>query len=124
MAVHIGLVTIVVPRNCVEAVYPGGFDEYKKEIDAQRRYAGTADNWFNEHPPDDFIWYDEKIVIVDISMGGSQHNNAVCEYWESFGLDSKVHIGFVDPIQGSHTPWLILGEDWMIRATEKVPKFE
>ena len=124
MAVHIGLVTIVVPRNCVEAVYPGGFDEYKKEIDAQRRYGLTADNMFNEHPPVDFIWYDEEIVIVDINMGGTHNINPVYEYWESFGLDSKVHIGIVDPMGGSHTPWLILGEDWMIRATENVPKFE
>ena len=86
MAVHIGLATIIVPRNCIDAVFPGGFEEYRKQEEG---------GFWNNHPVvGDFVWFDENIVVVDDSMGGAHHIDPVFEYWENLGLDPEVHIGY------------------------------
>ena len=110
MAVHVGLATIIIPRNCIDAVFPGGFEKYKMQN--ERRFV------------DSFVWFDESIVVVDDSMGGAHHIDSVIEYWGDLGLDPEVHIGYASPF-GTNCPWLIFDEESsMVMADENLPLFE
>ena len=116
MPVHVGLATIIIPRNCIDSVFPGGFEKYRLL---------NEERWSRGHPIiDEFIWYDDYIVVVDDSMGGAHHIDPIIEYWRELGLDPERHIGYAGA-DGSHSTWL----EWidgvsMVKAIEKIPQFE
>ncbi len=129
MAVHFAMTTMIVPRTCVDAVYPGGFEQFK--LDNSR-------NWNDDFaygltsPPDKFQYYDDNIVIVDINMdhGAGADIEGTIAYWSEFGLDFPTHIGvvFTDPKTGlgiTNCPWLEFDdESMMISSNENLSKFE
>jgi len=112
MAVNIGMATFFIPRNCIDAVFPGGFEKYKEEHEGR----------FVE----DFIWYDESIVVVHDSMG---YFDGVIEKWADLGLDPNIHIGFADG-RGTNCPWLTFEvheertNPYMVSANDNLPQFE
>jgi hypothetical protein len=120
MAIHTGLLSIVIPRRCIDSVFPGGFEEYKNQKEAE---------WvlLNEHPlvGGEFVWFDESIVVVHASFNpGLDTYLDEIEYWVELGLNDEVHIGLVDT-QGTDCPWLIFDEEsGMVRAGDNLPQFE
>ena len=120
MAVHTGLLTVVIPRKCIDSVMPGGFEEYKNQKEGK---------WvlLNDHPlvGGEFVWFDESIVVVHINLnpGLDSHWDEI-DYWVELGLNYEVHIWLVDT-QGTDCPWLIFDEESrMVTAGEDIAQFD
>ena len=129
MAVHFAMTTMIIPRTCVDAVYPGGFEQFKLDR------IEIWDSGFWEHQLsmiDKFQYFDDNIVIVDINMDGGAGGDIGWnfDYWSEFGLDPLTHIGvvFTDPKTGlgiTNCPWLEVDDDTrMISSSGNLPKFE
>ena len=120
MAVHIGLYAIVIPRKCIDSVFPGGFEEYKNQKEKEWRL-------LNDHPlvGGEFVWFDESIVVVHAGFnpGLDIHWDEI-DYWVELGLIFEVHIGLVDT-HGTNCPWLIFDEESrMVTAGKNLAQFE